>query len=136
MAYAKFVAQRSKDNSRKTGCVFVDYSLGIVASGHNEFPRRVADTPHRRERPFKYIYTEHAERNAIYWAARTGIPLLGTRVYLTWFPCVECARALVQAGVVELIAYEPDWNEARYDFLTARTILEEGYVTIRYMVPE
>lgn len=134
MDFAEVVAGASKDESRKTGCVFVDsISTQIVAFGYNAFPEGVKDTPERRQRPLKYVYTEHAERNAIYDAAKKGNPLKGTTAYVPWFPCADCARSLVQVGVVALVAYEPDWSEERYNFNDARAILEEGGVRLRFL---
>jgi dCMP deaminase len=59
----------------------------------------------RWERPIKYEFVEHAERNAVYNAARVGIPLEGCRAYLNWepYPCVNCAKAFVQAGITTVI---------------------------------
>jgi dCMP deaminase len=129
---AEMVAQLSPDPSRKTGCAIVmnqfhDGTERAVVTGVNEFPRGV--TP-RLERPAKYVFMEHAERNAIYNAARRGIVLYGATIYLTWFPCADCARAIVCAGIKKLVGYEPDWTEERYGFKDARTILEEGGVEI------
>src|SRR5579859_1849886 len=123
---ADYYAQSSPDPSRKTGCVIQFYSKTLV-HGFNTFPKGV--TP-RLERPEKYVYIEHAERNAIYAAAKLGIVLEGTTIYVNWFPCAECARAIVQSGIKKLVGYEPDWSEERYGFKDARTILEEGGVEI------
>src|SRR4051812_31931200 len=90
---ALHIAGWSKDESRKVGCLIVGPQGEIRSTGYNGFPRGVDDTlPGRNERPAKYQWTEHAERNAIYNAARVGTPLEGTSIYLPWFPCVDCAR--------------------------------------------
>lgn len=119
-------SQHSPDPSRKTAC-FIDVGVNDLQHGINTFPNGV--TP-RLGRPEKYVFIEHAERNAIYWAARRGIALEGGIIYLNWFPCAECARAIVQSGIKKLVGYEPDWSEERYGFKDARTILEEGGVEI------
>jgi dCMP deaminase len=87
------------------------------------------------ERPEKYLWIEHAERNAIYVAARSGIPLEGCRMYLSWFPCVDCARAIVQVGLSELIAIEPAWTTPPWgeQFVLAQELLEEGGVRVRFV---
>lgn len=121
----------SKDESRKSGCVFAN-GFYFVVSGYNDFPRGVARTAERLKRPAKYDFTEHAERNAIYFAAMTGHPLNGCTAYLTWFPCAPCARALVQVGIVRLVCYEPDWSEEQYGFHAAKEILTEGGIQIDY----
>jgi dCMP deaminase len=69
----------------------------------NGFARGVAVSGERLERPLKYSYIEHAERNVIYGAARQGIATLGTILVTTWTPCAECARAIIQAGIIEMI---------------------------------
>lgn len=129
---ARLVAQRSPDTSRKTGVVI--FTKGeVLLSACNEFPFLVNVTPERLERPAKYLYTEHAERNAIYTAARAGIQLRGSRFWIPWFPCVECARAIVQVGAVELTCTEPDWSEERYNFRDAQAILNEGGVIVTFV---
>lgn len=125
----------SKDSSRKVGCVIVGPSNEIRSTGFNGFPRRVEDAlEHRRQRPTKYKWTEHAERNAIYNAARVGIPLDGCRMYLPWFPCMDCARAIVQSGIVELFCIEPDLSDPQWgeDFSDVPMLLDEGGVRVRW----
>lgn len=104
MAIVKTVASKSKDRSTKVGCVIVGPDHEIRATGFNGFPRGINDdAPSLHERPEKYFWTEHAERNAIYAAARVGVPLDGCIVYLDWYPCMDCARALVQTGIREVV---------------------------------
>jgi dCMP deaminase len=134
MGIAGQIALRSKDRSTKVGCVIVGPDNEIRATGYNSFPRGIDDgNEARHQRPEKYLWTEHAERNAVYAAARVGIPLKGCRAYLPWFPCMDCARALVQAGIVELIATEPDLNNPKWgeDFKRVGTLLSEAGVALR-----
>lgn len=133
MAMALELTKLSEDESRKTACLFVSAGGVVRGSGYNRFPDRVARLPERLLRPAKYAYTEHAERVAIYQAARVGVPLWHCTVYLPWFPCADCARALVGVGAVRLVCYEPDWTEERYGFRDAEAILKEGGVAITYM---
>ena len=135
MHYAKVIAEHSNDLSRKTGCVIVNTATDdVIALGYNEFPTGVVDRIERRQRPAKYAFTEHAERRAIYACAKVGVSLQGCTVYLNWYPCADCARALVAVGSKRLVCYEPDWAEERYGFVDARTILEEGGVDVTFMV--
>lgn len=129
---AREAASDSPDTSRKIGCVLVLGEL-LYVSACNRFPNGVAVKAERLERPAKYVFTEHAERNALYYCARYGISSNGLTMYLTWFPCADCARAIVQAGIRALVCYEPDWNEERYGFKDARTIMEEGGVELRFV---
>ena len=136
MGLALQVAGWSKDFSRKVGCVIVGPNNEVRSTGYNGFPRRVDDAPpERHERPAKYLWTEHAERNAIYNAAFAGIGLVGCRIYVPWYPCIDCARAIVQVGIVELVALEPDWEEAQWGegFKVARQMFAEAGVEVRFL---
>lgn len=115
MELAMQIAQWSKDRSTRVGCVIVGPDNEIRSTGYNGFPRGVDDElDERHARPLKYKWTEHAERNAIYNAARVGMPLNGCRMYVPWFPCMDCARAIVQSGIVHLIAIRPDVRHATW----------------------
>ena len=72
-------------------------------SGINDF------VPERQKRPEKYFWFEHGERNAIYNAARVGIPLKGCKMFTNGVPCMDCARAIVQAGIIEVVV-DKKWN--------------------------
>lgn len=135
MELARHIGEWSKDRSRKVGCVIVGPRNEIRSTGYNGFPRGAKDhLLDRHERPAKYKWTEHAERNAIYDAARIGTALEGCRMYLPWFPCMECARAIVQAGIAELIAIEPDLSDPQWgsDFADVPQLLKEGGVQVRW----
>ena len=98
------VAQLSKDQSTQLGCVIAGPAHEIRSTGYNSFPRGINDdVPDRQYRPVKYLFMEHAERNAIYNAARVGIPLEGCTLYCQWLPCADCARAIIQAGIVAVV---------------------------------
>jgi dCMP deaminase len=136
MELARHIATWSKDQSRQVGCVIVDPHNIVRAVGFNGFPRGLNDDDEsRHQRPAKYLWTEHAERNAIYSAARSGVPLAGTRMYLPWFPCVDCARAIVQAGIVELYVLIPDLSDPQWgeSFIVAKEMLDEAGVRIRHL---
>lgn len=136
MRLALHVADWSKDRSTKVGCVVVGPRNEVRSMGYNGFPRTVSDEIEKRHsRPEKYRWTEHAERNAIYNAVLSGTSLVGCRMYLPWYPCVDCARAIVQCGFEELIAVEPDWTDERWggDFAIAREMLTEAGVWVRFV---
>lgn len=98
------VAARSKDPNTKTGCIIVGPDHEIRTTGYNSFPRGIVDNvPMRLERPEKYFWIEHAERNAIYNAARVGVPLLDCTLYLNWLCCMDCARAIIQVGITHVV---------------------------------
>lgn len=139
MGLAQFVGSWSKDRSTKVGCVIVGPSNEIRAVGYNGFVRGLDDDDDaRHERPAKYLWTEHAERNAIYHAAQIGIPLGGCRMYLPWFPCMDCARAIVQSGIVELVAIKPNTDDRKWgaDFRNAAEMFGEAGVSVRLLPPD
>jgi len=101
LGIAEQVKLKSKDESTQIGAVIVGKDREILSTGYNSFPRGLDDNlPERQERPVKYFYFEHAERNAIYNAARVGIPLEGSTIYLTsGLPCSDCARGIINSGI-------------------------------------
>ncbi len=98
---AEQVKLKSKDQSTQIGAVIVGKDKEIRSTGYNSFPRGLDDNkPERQERPEKYFFFEHAERNAIFNAARMGTPLDGTTIYITsGLPCSDCARAIINSGI-------------------------------------
>jgi len=82
-----------------------DMGTELILSPHFEKATGVVLHPDRWERPAKYEWVEHAEKNAVYNAARIGVALKGCRAYLNWEPrpCIECCKAFIQAGIVEVI---------------------------------
>jgi dCMP deaminase len=86
------------------GAVIVGENNSIRSTGLNGFPRGIDDyNLARQERPEKYFWMEHAERNAIYNAAEAGISTRNTRIYVTCHPCAECMRAIIQSGIKKVI---------------------------------
>ncbi len=103
------VGMRSRDTHTHVGSVVVDSDNVLVATGYNSLPRNIeaeADSKRlSRENGEKYFWIEHAERNAIYNAARRGTILKGCRLYVPWTPCADCARAIIQTGISEVIIH-------------------------------
>lgn len=98
----------SKDPSTKVGALFMyPDSLQILSMGYNGMPRKIDETISERwERPQKYKWTEHAERNAIYNAACSGTPLRNSICVSTHFPCADCARGIIQSGCKMVISHD------------------------------
>lgn len=136
MGMAEYVSQKSKDRSRKVGAVIVDQRHSVLSLGWNGFPRGVDDdVDSRHSRPDKYLYTEHAERNALFNALPRGVPLQGGIFYVNWYPCCDCARAIIQSGIVELICLEPDWGDPTWKdgFAASMTMMDEAGIKVTYM---
>lgn len=101
------VASKSKDPKTKIGAVLVK-DRRIISTGYNGLCRGVDDNvPSRLVRPEKYSWFEHGERNAIYAAAKYGIKTDGTIMYTNGIPCTDCARSVIQAGVIKVIVHKP-----------------------------
>lgn len=100
----------SKDESTKVAALILGRQrYEQRSSGYNGMPRGCQDDlPARNARPEKYFWYEHAERNAIYNAANVGTPLAGSLLLVTMFPCMDCARAIVQAGIEEVVTIRPN----------------------------
>ena len=109
-------SKSSHDPNTQVGCIFVRPETDeIIASGSNTLVKGCKRTDKRVTRPDKYKWIEHAERNAIYAAARKGVSLNGSLAYVTMWPCMECARAIVQAGSIGVVAASrPDLDDDRW----------------------
>ena len=97
------VASWSEDRDFQVGAVVVGPGHEVRSTGYNGLPRGVSDTDDTRfDRPSgeKFFWFEHAERNAIYNAARAGVAIAGCTIYVNRFPCADCARAIIQCGIV------------------------------------
>lgn len=104
MAYLPVVAMRSKDKHTQVGCVIVGQDNSVRSTGYNSFPRGVNDNVEERyERPEKYKWLSHSERNAIFAAAKVGVPLDKCKLYVSIMPCMDCAVAIVQVGISEVV---------------------------------
>ena len=121
MEMVNLVAKRSKDPNTQIGAVIVGPNNEVRSTGYNSFPRGIRDdVPERLVRPEKYVWIEHAERNAIYNAARVGTPLEGCTIFQQVLPCMDCARAIIQSGICRVViskekqavyASAPRWAE-------------------------
>jgi dCMP deaminase len=105
MGIALLSAQRSKDPNTQVGACIVDKNKKIVGVGYNGFPTGCLDDdfPWNREGNFldtKYPYVVHAELNAI---LNSGRNLQDCSIYVALFPCNECAKAIIQSGIKEIV---------------------------------
>ena len=105
----------SKDPSKKVCALFIaPESHQILSAGYNGLPRKIKETEERWDKPKKYNYIVHAEKNGIYNACRNGVSLKDSICIVTFFPCSECARALIQVGVKTIISSYPDIDHVKY----------------------
>lgn len=134
------VATGSPDPSTQNGAGLVHTSPDRPGGGwaspltwaRNDLPKGAQSLPERWERPLKYAVVEHAERNAIYEAARLGVATDGMTMVCPWAPCTDCARAIIQAGVKTLVTHAGANARTPESWLaslaTARELLTEGGV--------
>ena len=108
------IASWSKDTSTKVGAVIVNDRNKILSIGYNGLPIGVNDNVlSRHERPEKYNWFEHAERNAIYSSAELGLSLKDATLYCNYLPCPDCSRAIIQSGIKEVIYKHADPNSGK-----------------------
>lgn len=104
------VSMKSKDESTHIGAIITNDDHIIVSVGYNGFPKGANDNiKERQKRPLKYGWFEHAERNAIYNAANVGSRVKDCIIYTNGIPCINCARAVIQVGIKEVV-YPDVWN--------------------------
>lgn len=137
MTLCYIVATKSKDQRTNIGAVIVGPDNEIRSTGYNSFVRGINDeVPERQEKPEKYFWFEHSERNSIYNAARMGLSTKGCKMYTQGIPCADCARAVIQAGLSEVIVHTPwnDLNSEKWQESGKRslTMFEEAGVKVRY----
>jgi dCMP deaminase len=107
------VAELSKDPRTKVGAVVIDARGAVRAVGYNGFPRGVEDDPGRyADRDAKLLLVAHAEANAIANAAAVGTPLDGCGLVVTKYPCHECAKLVINAGIRQIGAPAPGTDSA------------------------
>lgn len=115
MGIAMLSAMRSKDNNSQVGACIVSPENKILSLGYNGMPIGCNDDnmPWEREGEdleTKYMYVCHSELNAILNSPNHD--LKGARMYVTLFPCNECAKALIQSGISQVIYYEDKYADS------------------------
>lgn len=107
ISFAEVAASKSRDPSSQYGAVIVDPRNTPIATGYNGLPRGVEYRDELYRRPDKYFYFVHAEQNAIFNAAASGVSTLNCIMYVLRPPCVECVKAIVQSGIRRVVYKEP-----------------------------
>ena len=132
MAVAELSAKRSKDPNTQVGACIVSNDKKILAVGYNGAPNGYndEDMPWNREGDFintKYAYVCHAELNAI--LNNKGSNLEGSTLYVDLFPCNECAKAIIQTGIKEIV-YKSDKYEGTDGNIVSKKMLD--YCNVKY----
>lgn len=134
MGIAKMSSMRSKDPNTQVGCCIVSQENRILSVGYNGFPTGCSDDefPWDREGDdplqTKYLYTTHSELNAI--LNYTGGSLAGAKLYVSLFPCNECAKAIIQSGIREVI-YDSDKYADTPSVIGSKRMMRAAGVKIR-----
>jgi len=130
------VARHSPNQVRKVGAVLLPRDGGPPLQSCNTFPLGVQDNAQRHLGDGRLIWMEHAERNAIFTAARHGRSTFDATLASSYFPCTDCARAIIQAGIRRLVTLPPDLDDPVWgaSFGPSHTMLLEAGVEL-YLSP-
>ena len=130
-----YISQWTEDRDFKVGAVIVGPDNEIRSTGYNGLPRGVSDDDDSRfDRASgeKFFWFEHAERNALYNAARMGTPVGGCTIYINRYPCSDCARAIIQSGIARVCCPpKPEFDGALdHSFDVSSKLLAEAGIVL------
>ena len=130
MGIAMLAARRSKDPNTQVGACIVSQDYIIISTGYNGLPKGCSDAEFpwdrkgENEAATKYPYVVHAELNAIQNAS--GRALRGSRIYVALFPCNECAKAIIQSGIKEVIYLSDKYHDTMLHLVSKRMLSAAG----------
>lgn len=135
MGVAMLSAMRSKDPNTQVGACIVDKDNKILSMGYNGFPKGCSDDtfPWAREGELaetKYAYVTHGELNAI--LNYRGGSLEGTKLYVTLFPCNECAKAIIQTGIRTVVYAGDKYDGTAANFAAKKMFQAAGVAYYEY----
>lgn len=135
MSVAKLAGLRSKDPNSQVGSCIVSTDNKILSMGYNGFPKGCSDDEYPWEREgealdTKYVYVTHSELNAI--LNYRGGNLEGAKLYVSLFPCNECAKAIIQSGITEVIYGDDKYDKTPSVIASKRMMDSAGVVYRRY----
>ena len=134
MGLAHLSGLRSKDPNTQVGACIIDKDKKVVSIGYNGMPRGCNDEdfPWEREGGFldtKYAYVVHAELNAILNSPR---PVKDCTLYVSLFPCNECAKAIIQSGIKKIV-YESDKYDGTDGNVASKKMLREAGIELEQL---
>lgn len=130
---AEHVASWSKDPSTKVGAVIVNQNNQVLSLGYNGFPRGVEDFEERyNDRPTKYLFVAHAERNAL---DNAFSDTSGATLYTTLCPCNECSKSIIQKGIKTVVTKKMMNRDqaTRLNFDVTMSMFEESGVLLKFL---
>ena len=133
MGLAHLSALRSKDPNTQVGAAIVDENHRVVSVGYNGFPTGVSDDefPWSREGDVltsKYAFVVHAELNALLNSQRS---VRGCTIYVSLFPCNECAKAIIQSGIKKIVYESDKYNGVDTNIASKRMLKAAGVELVR-----
>ena len=108
----KYAKDKSQDPVTQVGSILVHPNDGVVTYATNTFTHGIMPSEEMLERPEKYAYIEHAERNALYRCALKGYCTAGLYMYCPWWCCADCARGIVQCGITKFVGHHLMYERA------------------------
>lgn len=135
MAMAKLISKRSKDPNTQVGAIIVSKDDRILSVGYNGFPNGCSDDefPWARsakcEYNTKYPYVVHAELNAILNFRGDNKAFEGSTLYVTLFPCHECAKAIIQSGITRIVYLDNKYQDTE-DFKESNRMLKAASIMV------
>ncbi len=134
MGVALLAAKRSKDPNTQVGACIVDTQNRILSTGYNGFPLGCSDDDFPWGRTgedvdTKYPYVVHAELNAI--LNSRGKSLVGSKLYVALFPCNECAKAIIQSGIREVVYLSDKYHDTPMNKASRRMLESAGVILTR-----
>ena len=135
MGIAQLSAMRSKDPNTQVGACIVSKENKILSMGYNGFPKGCDDDvfPWNREGDLensKYAYVTHSELNAI--LNYRGGSLEGAKIYVALFPCNECAKAIIQAGIRTVVYACDKYADTAATIASKRMLRAAGVELVPY----
>jgi dCMP deaminase len=120
----------------KVGAVIV-LDRVVISTGYNGFPRGIDDDrEERHQRPLKYLFTCHAEENAIYNAARIGVKVSESDIYVTLHPCSGCAKAIIQSQIRRVFVLDTAHDRWEEEFRVSKELLSEAGIEVVELSPK
>jgi dCMP deaminase len=126
LRYCYNLAELSDDPSTKNGCLIKQSGVAQWAMGFNRLPNHAfARQEQWDDKPWKYANVVHAEVAAIYVAAKYGVSCDGATLYGTWVACFDCAKAIVESGIVRVIGHK---HSAQYEHASWRKSIDKAKI--------
>ncbi len=123
------------DDTEKGVAAIIVKNDNIISYGVNKLPKGCLKLEERCEAPLKYDWLEHAEKDAIFKAAKDGVKLKNSKMYVNYFPCCDCARAIISSGIKKIYAPKPDFTNQKWgeSWKISLTMFSESDVNVVFI---